>query len=157
MKIIWHNKKVQKIVALVLLLMWLGVIFAFSHQGGNESNAHSGWYIDMLGRFIDISNDRVLWWVTFLVRKVAHMILFFCLSVITFFFFELFQKKTCRWYPVAAYVFWFCVVIASLDELHQWFIPDRHAQVSDILIDSIGILAGLASVRVYFYFKNRNR
>ena len=36
-----------------------------------------------------------------------------------------------------------CVLCAMLDEFHQLFVPGRAAQVKDVIIDSIGAIAGI--------------
>ncbi|MGV8147186.1 MAG: VanZ family protein [Alkaliphilus sp.] len=36
-----------------------------------------------------------------------------------------------------------CVLYAISDETHQIFVPGRSAQVSDILIDSVGAAVGI--------------
>ena len=44
-----------------------------------------------------------------------------------------------------------CVAYAALDEYHQMFVPGRSAEVRDVLIDSIGIFAGVILVRIIGY------
>ena len=41
------------------------------------------------------------------------------------------------------------ILLGTLDELHQYFVPLRSTEVLDVLADAIGILMGLF---VYFYF-----
>lgn len=41
-----------------------------------------------------------------------------------------------------------CVAYGATDELHQKFVPDRFADVSDVLSDSIGAGLGLVAVRL---------
>lgn len=36
------------------------------------------------------------------------------------------------------------VLLAVLDEVHQYYVPTRHFEFKDILVDAIGILAGTA-------------
>ena len=38
------------------------------------------------------------------------------------------------------------VLYASLDEFHQFFIPDRSASVVDVFIDSFGVICGICVV-----------
>jgi len=37
----------------------------------------------------------------------------------------------------------FCVLYAISDETHQIFVPGRSAQISDVLIDSVGAIVGI--------------
>jgi VanZ family protein len=39
-------------------------------------------------------------------------------------------------------------VYATSDELHQHFVPGRHASELDLLIDAVGVAAGVAAVRL---------
>lgn len=45
--------------------------------------------------------------------------------------------------------FFACLVYALFDEFHQYFVPGRHASITDILCDVIGISMGLAIFRLY--------
>lgn len=41
------------------------------------------------------------------------------------------------------------ILLGSLDELHQYFVPNRSSEILDVIADAIGILIGLF---VYFHF-----
>ena len=45
----------------------------------------------------------------------------------------------------------FCVAFAGLDEWHQSFVPGRTPSPRDVLIDSIGIFAGIEITRLLCY------
>ena len=38
----------------------------------------------------------------------------------------------------------FCLVFAASDEWHQTFVPDRGGTITDVLIDSVGVLVAAA-------------
>ena len=44
------------------------------------------------------------------------------------------------------------LIYAISDEIHQLYVPFRHASTGDVIIDSLGIL--LSSIIYYKYFKN---
>ena len=46
-------------------------------------------------------------------------------------------------------------IYACSDEFHQAFVPGRVGQFSDVLIDMIGVLVGVISVRLVYYMKER--
>ena len=50
-------------------------------------------------------------------------------------------------------LFLFCVICASGDEFHQSFIPGRSPQITDVFVDSIGILTGCGIT--YLVLRNR--
>lgn len=43
----------------------------------------------------------------------------------------------------------FAVTYAVTDEIHQWFVPGRSADVRDLIADAIGVLAGTAACRAW--------
>ena len=46
------------------------------------------------------------------------------------------------------------VLYAVSDELHQLFVPGRHASVTDVGIDAAGILLALLVIRIYNWRRN---
>ena len=46
------------------------------------------------------------------------------------------------------------ILLGCLDEIHQYFVPNRSLEVMDMVADSIGIFIGLA---VFYYFSRTNR
>ncbi len=46
------------------------------------------------------------------------------------------------------------ILLGCLDEIHQYFVPDRSFEVMDMLADSIGVFIGLAA---FYYFSRTNR
>lgn len=47
---------------------------------------------------------------------------------------------------------------AATDEIHQLFVPGRSGQLSDVLLDSCGVMAGaaVAVVAIYFFWNFRH-
>lgn len=117
-----------------LALLWMLVIFAFSHQ------AHSGAYTEA---YLQEANVPI--------RKLAHMFEFAVLAV-------LYQaalagyllapseagvKNNLKNYGLA---FFLALIYALSDEFHQAFVPGRSASLFDAAIDATGALAGLTCV-----------
>jgi VanZ family protein len=46
------------------------------------------------------------------------------------------------------------ILLGCLDEIHQYFVPNRSFEVLDMVADSLGILIGLAA---FYYFSRTNR
>ncbi len=77
-------------------------------------------------------------WQDFILRKLAHIFVFFILS---YFLISSFSKYK------RAYIYFVIVAViayAFIDEYHQAFVPFRYGSAKDILIDSIGVLFGTA-------------
>ena len=49
------------------------------------------------------------------------------------------------------------IVIASLDEFIQLFSLGRSSQLSDVLIDTIGIIIGISVVKLAYYISHDKR
>lgn len=103
-----------------LLVVWMGIIFAFSHQPGSGSNA-----------------EPPLWYI--LERKSAHIFEYAVLLLLSAFFFrQLFIQEKIGRILLIAYLF--AITYGFLDEVHQSFIFGRGAKFSDALIDGGGAL-----------------
>lgn len=104
----------------LLLFAWMLVIFFFSSLQGSS-----------------FPTDPPLWY--FLERKGAHVFEYSLLMLLSFsFFYRVFLKETFWKYLLLSGVF--SLSFAATDELHQFFVPYRGAKVTDVAIDSAGIL-----------------
>lgn len=140
---------ILRMLTICLLVGWMGVIFMFSEQPGDESGDLSG---HISYRICEITNDLFhLGWsseetlnraekIDYPVRKLAHMSEYGILAVFAFFAIIAWPIKGKRiyWFPLCL-----CVIYASSDEIHQLFVPDRAGRVTDVLIDSCGAVIAL--------------
>ncbi len=81
----------------------------------------------------------------FLIRKFAHMGLYFMLAVSVSFPLYVYGL---RGIPLLLVAGGFCVAFACGDEYHQSLVAGRGPSKKDVLIDSIGVLAGVIVVRI---------
>ena len=49
------------------------------------------------------------------------------------------------------------VLYAASDEFHQYFIPDRTAAISDVGIDSLGVVVGIGIVVLFWKIFQRKK
>lgn len=123
-------------------------IFAFSAQEGTESSAVSNRVADLVIALIDPDFDAlpaaeqasIFAFVKKLVRKAAHFsefaLLGFCLRQLTGSYGV--RRPTRRaWLAGTLY--------ACTDEVHQLFVASRAGMWQDVLLDSSGVLAGVAA------------
>ncbi len=105
--------------------LWMGIIFAFSSRPSDE--------LPDFGLY------------DLLVKKGGHMLGY---ALLAWLFFRSWQGSGLR---NRAYTLAFLssVLYAISDEVHQSFVPGRHARVTDVLIDTIGILLALWTVHFY--------
>ncbi len=139
-------RKFQISYSLILVLIWMAVIFGFSHQANSNEMTKS-----------------VLGPLNILVRKCAHMTeyaVLFLLSlnlsqqiartnfgktrVIYGFFLSGLRltkpKRMADLLSAFAAPFMIAFLYACTDEWHQSFVPGRSAAFSDVVVDSTGIL-----------------
>lgn len=119
-------------------LLWYALICFFSSQTGDESSQLSNLVVE---NSIDWMGDwgaifRVDWdalqLLSFLVRKCAHMGVFFVLTgLLLFALWRLGASPRAR----AGLSLGLCALLAGLDEFHQTFVPGRDGKLPDVLID----------------------
>lgn len=127
------RKKLQKFLAWLALLVWMGVIFYFSHQSGDASMQLSDGILDsfksLFQNFLDYHT------LSYIVRKIAHFTEYFILGLLIYHLvkqYRVISKTEIIWMIL------FCVIYAMSDEFHQVFIGGRSPKVFDVIIDSLG-------------------
>ena len=77
------------------------------------------------------------------IRKLAHFTEYMLVGLLSLWIWLLWKAKRLR---CSAFVLAQLVISASLDELHQYFVPGRYASIRDVLIDTAGGLTGMLLV-----------
>lgn len=106
--------------------LWMGIIFAFSSRPSDE--------LPDFGLY------------DLLVKKGGHMLGY---ALLAWLFFRSWQGSGLSRNRAYTLAFLSSVLYAVSDEVHQSFVPGRHARVTDVLIDTIGILLALWTVHFY--------
>lgn len=90
-----------------------------------------------------------------IIRKTGHFVGYFILSVLLFRAWKaslrLPSQWAWRWAGIAALM---SVIVASLDEWHQSFIPTRTGVFSDVVLDSSAAL--IAQIVIFFFWRLRD-
>lgn len=150
--------KKNKIILLIVVIFWMGIIFAFSNQNAknsqNLSDKVTSKIIDVSCKILkkEITTERKLELikkVRFFIRKTAHFSLYFVLAILTFILLDKFEVKS-----KILFTFLLCFFYACSDELHQLFINERTAKILDVLIDMVGSFFGLG---VYLLLRKVNK
>ena len=142
-----NQDRLNKIISLILLFLWCLLIFSFSNQNGEVSQSTSDSILillnnifNFLGITIDLLNLSIM---SFIIRKLAHMFLYFVLFIMS--------NYVCYSYNIKKrylYSLLFCLIYATSDEIHQLFINERSFGIIDIIIDFIGSLIGLLLIKL---------
>lgn len=155
-------KKIRTPVLCTLAIVWMVVIFIFSAQPAENSSAMSSpiaeTVVDVLyPAFETLPNEEQFnlldtW--TVVIRKGAHFTEYAILGLILALALSsyyndktgagllatILRLKT----PLIALLVG--IVYAASDELHQLFVSGRSGQLTDVLLDSCGVLAGVLFV-----------
>ena len=144
-------------IALMLVLLWAAVIFAFSAADATDSSKTSTGVTRFLCSllvpdFNEMSSAMqraIVRRYGLYVRKAAHfteyMVFGFLLYTAAY---AIQKRRPLRYGPAQAWLIG--TVYAVSDECHQYFVPGRAMQLRDMLIDSFGTLIGVA-LGILFY------
>ncbi len=139
----------KRIILMILIFLNLATIFFFSHQDSktsgrlssnitNQIQVHTPHYAEKTEAQQKVVHTQT----QYLIRGLAHGLLFFCLGILTFLFLRTFPMKW-FWYflnlPVG-------FLIALSDEIHQIYVPGRTFGWDDISYDMLGFSLGMMMV-----------
>ncbi|CEK32861.1 acetobutylicum phosphotransbutyrylase,Predicted integral membrane protein,VanZ like family [[Clostridium] sordellii] len=128
-----------------LTIIWMGLIYYMSNQPASISSSQSGGFINMLSNLPIIGNTikelMKIGIAEFLIRKSAHMFLYFMLSILIYMVFKNINNKKAYLYSIIG-----CFIYACTDEIHQLFIIGRSGEFKDVLVDTLGATIGLLIV-----------
>lgn len=137
----------------LLFFLWMLVIFLFSMENGDKSEATSTGIIGVIGRMI--YTDFEAWpldaqlafveTISYPIRKAAHMSEYAVLGMLGLWTFRSWRlpQKRAVWFALLC-----SALYAATDEFHQLFVPGRSGQITDVLFDTVG---GPAWVSVWFF------
>lgn len=158
----WQQTRVR-ILTTVLTLCMMAVIFAFSTQDADRSDRTSGFISNAIIRVLYPNypseaperQQEIYDSVQHVVRKCAHFSEYTLLGFLMRLCLESWFGKRKWLNPVS----WAAgTLYAGTDELHQILSDGRSAQWEDILLDSAGVLAGVAvAALAVFLFMRRNK
>ena len=113
-----------------LVAVCMAVIFAFSAQSGNASQAVSDDLTTFLG--LPLSVVRII-------RKSAHFLEFTGLAVLIY---SALYRTCGTAKPLMTFVL--TAAYAATDEIHQLFVEGRACRIFDLFVDSCGAATGIA-------------
>lgn len=150
-------------ILIILLLGTFFVIFNFSSQDGDKSESASGKVtkvvtsnIKSIQKLEKNKKEKVLERTEKIIRKIAHFLIYTLVGILLMGLINTYnlkeKKKICISLMLGA-------IYASSDEFHQSFIPGRSAQITDVILDSMGVLLGILIVmtltKICEYIKNK--
>lgn len=153
-----NPKPISRWIALgiTLFIMWL--IFYFSSQPGQASYGLSYKVANTVQHHTTTSLATPSWFSANFhanVRKWAHVYLYGVLGVsvsVTVYLFGKARKAVTGHSLIKGALLSaaICTLYSASDEFHQSFVPERTALVSDIGVDALGFLSGVAATFLLF-------
>lgn len=141
-----YFKYMSKSKRWLLVIVWMIIIFLFSAQPATASNNLSLGVIDQLLSFLGFSIDadlELMNTINFMIRKGAHLFVYLILGgLITN---ALWSYRLTK----GSLLILSCIIgssFAASDEFHQLFVDGRSGQISDVLLDSLGVVIGVLLV-----------
>lgn len=144
------KKKVITAILLALLVTVYVMIFFFSAESGEDSSDVSvkvtKWFIKIYYRIKNglVENNNVLFVAVAetegIIRKLAHFMEYMAVGFLSFEIAIMWVPKTGKSFMLVTVQL---VISAALDEIHQYFVPDRYASVKDVMIDTAGGITGI--------------
>ena len=134
-------KKILGTFFVVAIVGWLVFLFFNSSEGYADSNMRSYYFLEKL----NINNGEISYETNILIRKLAHLFEYMVLAVILIIIFKLFSFRKSTLCTTTLFLI---ILIGTLDEFYQSFIPGRSSLVSDVLIDTLG---GVLAVILYLF------
>ena len=139
-----NEKKYEKIIKILLIIIWMVIVFNFSNQGGTESSGTSSKVTKVVVNIVikdkEEPNQQTIEKIEKIVRKGAHYTIYtiggFLIMSYTYSLEKTKKQKI-------LYSLLFGAFYASTDELHQYFVPGRSARLFDVGIDTLGVFTGI--------------
>lgn len=147
------KNKILRVVPIIIVLVWMGVIFYFSHQSGTSSskmsNSITRWIVNTFvpnySNLTRVEQSSILKDTSYVIRKLAHYTEY---AILGLFLFAATYAFTDNEKIIFSVVSVLGIVYAISDELHQSFIDGRAPTVKDVLIDAIGLLTILVLIGI---------
>lgn len=136
------KKTLFRFLPCIVMMM---VIFCFSAMPATESEQTSRMVADPIANILNWlfggKVDPALYeTVNGVIRKMAHAAEYGVLAVTAVYAVYGVWGKRWKCFLTAQAL---CTFYAVTDELHQFFVPGRHASLKDVVIDSLGALCGI--------------
>jgi VanZ family protein len=134
-------------------LVWTASVLTASSD--QFSDAHSGHWLQRIAAWIfgHPLLPALLHRVNVIVRKSAHPTEYGILAAL---WFRALRGDRSGWHPkLAAAAVGVVVCVATIDEVHQSFIPSRNGTWHDVVLDTAGALVAMTLVRTALVLRSR--
>ena len=113
----------------VIFILWIAFIYSNSLIPATESTEVSQGISVRLYEFLHLGLDFQVFHI--FIRKCAHFVEYMMLGILAFYAFKNWKVAICLG-----------ILVACFDETIQLFVEGRSGQISDVLLDSCGVIFG---------------
>lgn len=140
---------IKRIILLVLIILWAWSVFGFSSQDGDESSGLSRKVAEIF-----FHTEEALAIAEPIIRKIAHFTEYALGAVLMYLLADTYDYTTKNKFIIVLILgIWY----ASIDEIHQTFIPGRSGNIKDVCIDTAGFLFGMCLTILFLNIRNKMR
>ena len=158
-------KHIIRYILMILIIILCCTIFKFSQENGKTSSGTSRKVANfLLDAFQDgknmneIERNNKIENMQFFIRKSAHFSIYMLLGILVMCCAKTFKGPTYYKFDISQI---FVFLYASLDELHQVFVPGRAGMFIDVCLDTVGGAFGIGFILLIAVIinkiKNRNK
>lgn len=154
---------ILRAILICLLLSTFFIIFGFSSQDGETSGGISRQVTEIIleksnkyNNLTEEQKDKVSQHTEKIIRKIAHFSIYTSVGLLLMGLLSTYKIKN-KWRIIITSIIG--IFYAISDEVHQSFSPGRTPKVTDVYIDTLGVLLGILLVllvkELYNKYKNK--
>ncbi len=155
------KKNILRIILILLLFGTFYLIFNFSSQNSEESGGKSRQITEVVTKNVkdiqDLSKSekiKVLYRIESIIRKIAHFSIYSFVGILVMAFLSTYNITENKRIIFSLLI---GVLYASTDEFHQRFVPGRSGELTDIFLDSLGVLFGCLIILLILKIIDKNQ
>lgn len=141
------KKNIERIILLILLLGTMTIIFGFSSQDGKESGNISKKITEQIVKRIPQIQEKeqeekeiIINRIEKVIRKIAHFSIYTVVGILVMALISTYQIKEKNRIIISTII---GIIYACSDEIHQSFVPGRSPMITDVMIDTMGVILGI--------------
>ena len=149
------TKTIRVLIAIACTMIAVSAIFFFSEQSGTESHEVSSKAAEGIAHMMTDNSSRsfsekdmkiLVNALDYPIRKIAHLSIYFFLGFVMYISVVFVQKEKMRPALILPCLL-FVILVATADEVNQFYNEGRGSSPADVLIDTVGGALG-----IYFYY-----
>lgn len=150
--------KKKTIILAILIITWMSTVFYFSNQPGEISQDTSRGIVAAIVNKLDITDKsqehETIARLDKIERKLAHYTIYLIGGILLFAETkEITKKENIKTIIVALTI---GALYATTDEIHQLFIANRSGQITDVMLDTLGVGTGIVLYMLVNKIKSKN-